>query len=36
MNLVEIQDKTWKKAIANFKQSLRNEVNIMAAKQIQK
>ena len=35
MNLVEIQDETRKKAIANFKQYLRNKVDIMAAKRMQ-
>ena len=35
MNLVEVQDETREKAIANFEQSLRNEVDVMAAKRMQ-
>jgi hypothetical protein len=35
VNLVEIQDETREKAIANFEQSLRKEVDVMAAKQMQ-
>ena len=35
MNLVEIQDETRKKMIANLEQSLRNEVDVMAAKRMQ-
>lgn len=31
VNLVEIQDKTRENAIANFKQSLRNEIDVMVA-----
>ena len=35
VNLVEDQDETREKAIANFEQSLRNEVDVMAAKRMQ-
>ena len=35
MNLVEIQDETREEAIANFEQSLYNEVDVMATKQMQ-
>ena len=35
VNLVEIQDKTRERAIENFEQYLRNEVDVMAAKRMQ-
>ena len=35
VNLVKIKDKTRKMALVNFEQSLHNEVNVMAAKQMQ-
>ena len=35
VNLVEIQDDIRKKAIANFEQSLRSEVDVMAEKRMQ-
>ena len=35
VNLVEIQDETREKTIANFEQSLRKEVDVMAAKRMQ-
>ena len=35
VNLVEIQDETREKAIANFEQSLRKEVDVMTAKRMQ-
>ena len=35
MNLVDIQDETREEAIANFEQSLYNEVDVMATKQMQ-
>lgn len=36
INLVEVQDETWKKTIAHFEQSLHDEVDVMAAKRMQK
>ena len=35
VNLVEIQDDIRKKAIANFEQSLRSDVDVMAEKRMQ-
>ena len=35
VNLVEIQDETREKAIANFEQSLHNAVNVLTTKQMQ-
>lgn len=34
-NLIEVQDKFWKKNIGHFEQSLRNKVDLMAAKRRQ-
>ena len=36
VNLVETQDKNREKAIANFEQFLRNEIDVMATKRMQK
>lgn len=35
VNFVEIQDETLKKLIADFEQSLRNDVDVMATKRTQ-
>lgn len=35
VNFVEIQDETLKKSIADFEQSLRNDVDVMATKRTQ-